>query len=341
MTCHQCSSMFPRGYTIYLGNSDQALTKMFLNYQEDRLLTKINGDFYWVDELLFFNMIDYMLAHLNCDEILAVETEKKNPLQRLHKMKPIKDFLDVKNASWIDDVIEKSRIKSSFQPIVEITDNGIETYGFELLSRGFDQHENIIPPYQMFEAASKRNKLFALDRICRIQSVKSAGRIVNKKAFINFLPNTIYVPEHCLSTTVEVAKRINLPLDQIVFEVVETEKITDIPHLKEIMKYYRSHGFKFALDDVGDGFNGLKTLAEIKPDYVKLDRYFVDGVVNDPAKQAVAKSIFTMGKDLGSTMLAEGVETQADFEWLAEVGYNLFQGYYFGKPSFEVKEYTK
>lgn len=119
---------------------------------------------------------------------------------------------------------------------------------------------------------------------------------------------------------------------QIVFEVVETEKVEDIEHLKTILTYYKEKGFEYALDDVGEGFNTLDLLEDIVPNYMKPDIQYFQGVTADCEKQRIAKQFLHKALEIGSTPLAEGVEAREDYEWLKEIGYQLFQGYLFGRP---------
>ena len=97
--------------------------------------------------------------------------------------------------------------------------------------------------------------------------------------------------------------------------------------------YYRKKGLHYALDDVGEGFSTLETLEQLKPNYMKLDMKFVQGISTDKLKQEAAKKFLTASLQVGAIPLAEGIEESEDFEWLSAVGYELFQGYYFGKPS--------
>lgn len=229
-------------------------------------------------------------------------------------------------------MIDNHSIRTHYQPIVRVKNNEVDIVGHELLSRGIDQNGSIIPPFKMFEAARIRNRLFALDRVCRIKSVKHAAKITDKMIFINFIPTAIYVPEHCLSTTFQLIKQIGIEPEQVVFEVVETDEVEDIEHLKKILNYYKTHGFKYALDDIGTGVNNLKKLASLEPHFVKLAREFADGVSENHEKQNVAKSVVQIAEQLNSQILAEGVERQEDIDYLAAIGYELFQGYFFAKP---------
>jgi EAL domain-containing protein (putative c-di-GMP-specific phosphodiesterase class I) len=108
--------------------------------------------------------------------------------------------------------------------------------------------------------------------------------------------------------------------------------VKDLDHLKTILHYYRSHGFKYALDDVGTGFNNLRVLEQLKPDIVKLAIEFTDGVSQDKTKQKVAQSVLTIAHNMNALALAEGVEREEDLHFLKEMGYDLFQGYFIAKP---------
>lgn len=208
-----------------------------------------------------------------------------------------------------------------------------------MLARFVNEEGDIIYPNVLFPAAKARGRTFALDRLCRINAVRQVKRLnVHQKAFINFIPTAIYRPEYCLRTTVAIANKLSIDSSRFVFEVVETEKIEDTEHLKSILQYYQDNGFHYALDDVGAGYNTMYLLSDLKPPYVKLDMTFVQGVSQSVEKQGVALSFLKKAKDIDAKALAEGVESVEDFEWLKSQGYDLFQGYLFGKPAPEPLE---
>lgn len=242
----------------------------------------------------------------------------------------ITEFSAYTESSWIDSIIREKYINMHFQPIITSEGN---IYGYEMLARFINDDGDIIYPDVIFPAARARGRTFALDRLCRIQGVRQVARLQNnQKAFINFIPTSIYRPEYCLKTTTAVANQLNINSERFVFEVVETEKIDDTDHLKSILKYYQDNGFCYALDDVGAGYNTMDLLSDLKPPYVKLDRQFVDGVHTSSDKQAVALAFLDKANEYGAVTLAEGIESAEDFKWLKSHGYQLFQGYLFGKP---------
>lgn len=235
-----------------------------------------------------------------------------------------------RESSWLDALIKAKNINMYFQPIISHTGH---IFGYELLARFFSEDNTIIYPDKVFPAAKLRGRTFALDKLCRMQAVRQISRLYpDQKAFINFIPTAIYQPEYCLRTTTLLANSLDINSDRFVFEVVETEKVEDIDHLKSILRYYQEHGFSYALDDVGSGYNTLDLLSELKPPFVKLDMAVAQGVSNSIEKQSIAKAFLNKAKSYGALCLAEGIEDINDFHWLKKQGYDLFQGYLFGKP---------
>jgi EAL domain-containing protein (putative c-di-GMP-specific phosphodiesterase class I) len=174
-----------------------------------------------------------------------------------------------------------------------------------------------------------------LDRACRIQAIRTADRQSSPDAlyFINFIPSGIYVAELCLETTFKALKERRISPSRIVFKVTEPEFVRDLDHLKSILRYYRSHGLRYALDDVGEGHNTLDTLRYLEPDIVKLDRKWVSHVDQDPKKRDVALETLETARNVGATALAEGVERAEEAEVLKAMGYLWQQGYLYGKAS--------
>ena len=330
--CDACQ-VSVRGYTLYFARNEMtaSLRSYFNNFDKDKW-EYINTRMFWMEETIFFDLIDYLSVHMLDDQILAVLSDQMDPLRDLDQMKPVQHFRLEREASWIDQVITNRAIVTHFQPIVSYEDEKPEIIGHELLSRAKDEVGAIIPPYKMFEAARARNRLFALDRVCRIESVKNAAPIRDQKIFINFIPTAIYVPEHCLSTTMAMVQQMNFNPGNLVFEVIETDEVKDKEHLKSILHYYKSHGFKYALDDVGTGYNDLNMLMDMEPDYVKLAIEFSNGVSRDKEKRNLAESVVKIAHKMNAKALAEGVERKEDLDCLKSMGYDLFQGYYFGMP---------
>lgn len=177
---------------------------------------------------------------------------------------------------------------------------------------------------------------YRFDQSCRVKAVKGAAELgIQELLSINFLPNAVYQPEACIRSTFEAAHKYNFPKERIIFEVVEGEKVSDRPHLINIFEEYKRFGFKTAIDDFGAGYAGLNLLAEFQPDIVKIDMDLVRNINDSKPKQAIVEGIVHMCQQLGIRVLAEGIETKAERDFLVLSDVSLLQGYLFCKPAFQ------
>lgn len=252
----------------------------------------------------------------------------------LKEMKTLEYYKQLIDSMQLVKIIQKGALTFYFQPVIELATG--EIYGYELLVRGVDDTGELIFPDKLFEWARKGDMLFYLDRACRELSLKIASaKGIKKNIFINFIPTAIYDPQYCLQSTVKWAKQLNFDPQKIIFEVVESEHVEDLEHLKEILQYYQSQGFRVALDDVGSGYSSLNMLIKLHPDIIKVDRGIIDHIDTNDINQSVFKAIAQIAKENNITLLAEGIERVEELEFCKANGANLAQGYYFAKPSAE------
>lgn len=245
---------------------------------------------------------------------------------------PLGETLDT-DSSPLVDILAQRRLETWYQPVISATDNSV--WGYECLVRGRADNSDVIFPAQLLEWARAEKLTFMLDRLCREMHVRNgaaAGLAPNVRLLINFLPTAIYQPQFCLQTTLAAVAESGLSPGQIVFEVVETEKIADREHLKKILEFYREAGFMVALDDVGSGYSGLSLFADLRPDLIKIDRELVSKSAESDFHRGVCSALINLSKQAGQLVLAEGVETQKERDLMKELGVDLFQGYFFAKP---------
>lgn len=323
MQCNNCSVTELKFEIKIEGDSNLlALPQIYshLNRRDIDIVTTENGLI--VDEAGAKELMDFCRHFMDLEQVVF----------RINReaWKPFSEIETVLDMQWIDKVIQKELISCHYQPIVNGNE---EIFAYEMLARFQNEDGSMIYPNEIFPAAKIRGRLYALDRVCRMTAVRYAAKLKGEKAFINFIPTSIYSPEFCLRSTISLSEQLGVDPKSLVFEVVETEKVDDLDHLKKILAYYKEKGFDYALDDVGEGYSTIEMLADLKPKYMKLDMQYVQGVAMDPAKQKVAEKFLKKALEIGSIPLAEGVETREDFKWLKQRGYQLFQGYYFGKPA--------
>jgi EAL domain-containing protein (putative c-di-GMP-specific phosphodiesterase class I) len=219
----------------------------------------------------------------------------------------------------------------AFQPIVDVPAGRI--YAYEALVRGVDG----AGAGTILSSVDNSNR-YSFDQACRVKAIELAADLglASRGSYlsINFLPNAVYEPSACIRLTLATAKRTGFPLERLIFEFTENERL-DPAHVQRIITTYKSMGFKTAIDDFGAGYAGLDLLVRFQPDIIKLDMDLVRGIDTDRARRTVVKAIAVMCKDLGVALLAEGIETLDEHEALCELGIGLQQGYWFAKPAFE------
>ncbi len=230
-------------------------------------------------------------------------------------------------------ILNEQRLTSHFQPIVAL-DAARSVHGYEMLLRAADSQGNAVSPGALIETARNANLLFQLDVAARSSALRAAAaQQVEAKVFINFIPTAIYDPVFCLQKTMATLREVGLSPAQLVFEVVESEMINDMPTLLKILKTYRAAGCQVALDDLGSGYASLNLLHQLQPDYVKLDMELVRDVETTPYKAALTAKILEIANSLGCRSIVEGVETRAELSWLQAHGAQLAQGFLLARPA--------
>ena len=216
----------------------------------------------------------------------------------------------------------------AFQPIVNVATR--EIFAHESLVRG----PNDESAAAIFEHVNDDNR-YRFDQACRVKAVELASQLgLSSYLSINFMPNAVYRPELCIRTTLEAADRYGFRIDRIILEITEGERVDDIAHLREIVEHYKHEGFLTAIDDFGAGYAGLKLLAEIQTDLVKLDMSLIRHIDKDKGRRAITKGIIQVCRDLSMQVIGEGVEDRDEVNTLRDLGVELFQGYYFARPAF-------
>lgn len=248
-------------------------------------------------------------------------------------MEPIARFIGRMEGEWLIRYLQSGSVENVFHPMVNPVTCKIEAY--ECLMRAVLPDGRIANPAEMISTARNAEVMMQLDRVARLSAIRNAARnSISETIFINFNPNTRCEPEICLRNMVEEAATCGIDPARIVFEVTESEYITDSEHLRKVLSFYRSNGFRIALDDLGSGYSSLNLLTELRPDFVKLDMALIRGIDQDRYKQHVTRSLLEMSLKLGVGTVVEGVETDGEWVWATEHGAHLIQGFYFAKPAF-------
>ncbi len=220
-------------------------------------------------------------------------------------------------------------ITMAFQPIFDLESGGV--FAHEALLRGSDGRS----AGEMLTLVDDES-LYNFDQTCRVTAIRLAAKLGMKDALsINFMPNAVYDPATCIRRTLWAADAYEFPIENIVFEFTEVERVRDKDHLKSIVSTYKSMGFRTAIDDFGAGYSGLSLIADVIPDIVKIDREIVSGIDRDGTRRTIVAAMHEMCRDLGISVVAEGIETLGEMSMLRELGITLVQGYLLARPQFE------
>lgn len=216
----------------------------------------------------------------------------------------------------------------AFQPIVDLRERRI--FAHEALVRGLAGES---APFVLGQVTEQTR--YAFDQACRRKAItRAAGLGMRELLSINFLPNAVYRPEVCIRTTLLAARETGFPVQNIVFETTEGEQIADAAWLVEVFSEYQRLGFRTAIDDFGSGYSGLNLLARFQPDLIKLDMELIRNVHERRASQAIIRGVLRTCEDLGIGVIAEGVETTHERDFLFDNGVHLMQGWLFARPAF-------
>ena len=217
----------------------------------------------------------------------------------------------------------------AFQPIFDYRKRGIDS--FEALIRG-PRGE---PAASILSRISSVN-ISRFDEISRWKAIEMAQRLhVPNRLNINLSARGLYQVDLNITATFKASLNMGFPVENIIFEITESESLTDSKTLLRNIKLLQEFGFMTAIDDFGMGYSGLKLLLEYQPNFIKLDRHLISDIDQDTVKQSVFSGIRRMCEKLSIDMVAEGVEKAGEYTWLSKSGVQFFQGYYLARPAFE------
>lgn len=229
-------------------------------------------------------------------------------------------------------ILKEKQVTPVFQPIVDLRSGFI--LGYEGLIRGPEQ-SGFHSPLALFDAARQCGRLWELEELCCRELTASFTRQgLAGKLFLNSSPDMVM---RLLASTRQ-ERRAALPQladmewDRVVVELTESERTVTYDHLSQATELYRQEGLQFAIDDLGEGYASLRLWSELRPEYVKIDKYFVRDIDTDMLKQQLVRSICDIANHAQSTVIAEGIETEAELRTLRHLGVACGQGYLLCRP---------
>jgi len=221
-------------------------------------------------------------------------------------------------------------IRMAFQPIVDLRSKTV--FAYEALLRG--KHGEAAAT--ILRHVTEQNR-YAFDNACRKQSMIQASqwRVQDGPArlAVNVRANIMCSPEACVERTLDLADQLHFPLSKLILEITQHELLLDYVYLNHLVEKFRGYGIHTAIDDFGSSHADLTLLAEVETDIVKIDMTLVRGLNKNPSNCLIVESIVQQADRFRIQVIAEGVETKAEYEVLSRMGVYLMQGYYFARPA--------
>lgn len=236
------------------------------------------------------------------------------------------------------DIIMEKKIFSVYQPIVDLTAGKI--MGYEALSRG-PAGSSLHWPLTLFDLAIKKNMLLPLEQVCREAAIKHFLQPdPGHNLFLNLNAAVIKDPNFTSGATKLILSQQGMLPSQVVFEITERMAIDDYDSFHRSLEHYRRQGYRVAVDDAGAGYSSLQAIAELEPDYIKLDRSIICDIHQSPLKQTLLESMVKLAGVINSQIIAEGVESAEELSFLIQNGVPYAQGYFLARPGFPLPDIT-
>jgi len=261
-----------------------------------------------------------------------------NYIHYLGFLKSNRDFLfqEFKRKEELKVLLRAEKVNTVFQPILSLGDG--DTVGFEILNR--PQSTEIFPTVETFyDYVGSSHNVLMVERFLRklslerySEQIKSSPCHKNQLVFLNIQPQVLADPAYQSGKTLEMLAFHNLSPEKVVLELTEKEAVMDYNLFKKMIEHYRRQGFRIAVDDAGTGYNSLKTLISLKPEFIKIDKSLIRNIEQNPSQQHLVELLLEFALQSETKVIAEGIETLAELRFLKKLGVHLGQGYAIGKP---------
>lgn len=227
------------------------------------------------------------------------------------------------------DIIRSKKISTVFQPIIDFDNKKV--IGYEALSRG--PKGEFEHPDKLFKVAYEADLVWRLERVCREKALMEACKLNKDQLFfLNIDPDAMNDPQFRSKETTKFLENIGLAPERIVFEITERTAIKDYTLFRQSLELFKAYGFQVAVDDVGSGYAGLQSIAEVKPDFIKIDMSLIRNIHKKIVKQNLVETIIKFSRKMDVKVIVEGIENMEEYSKILQLGARYGQGYLFAYP---------
>jgi EAL domain-containing protein (putative c-di-GMP-specific phosphodiesterase class I) len=230
-------------------------------------------------------------------------------------------------------ILAAEQISTLVHPVFDLVN--MDVIGYEALSRGPEGSE-FERPDKLFTVAYDADLVMRLERICRKRALALASAMPEGRLlFLNIEPEAVADPQLRDAITSSMISETKVDPRNVVLELTERAAIADFASFRATLEYLRALGFGVAVDDAGAGYGSLQCLAEVKPEWLKIDLSLVRGCDTDDVRASLIESLVMFAKRVGAHLIAEGIETVGELDALRELGVRYGQGYLLAMPTAE------
>ena len=231
----------------------------------------------------------------------------------------------------LDAIIAGRALHAMFQPVINLAN--AEVLGHEGLVRG-PAGSSLHAPLDLFQTAKGANRLQTVEQLSSEVVLETFGGFgAQSRLFINVSPASFTQFASNIAAILSYTHKLGLDPRAIVIELTESTPNFDYQRIKDAAVHYRRAGFEIAIDDLGEGFSSLRLWSELHPDYVKIDKHFIQNIHNDAIKLEFVRSIQRIAECSGARVIAEGIESEAQLNIVKDLKIAYGQGYLFARPS--------
>ncbi|MCK4911048.1 MAG: EAL domain-containing protein [Thermodesulfovibrionales bacterium] len=233
----------------------------------------------------------------------------------------------------VSRLLRRGFYSTMFQPIVDLRDT--TPVGFEALLRG-PEGTPFESPGPLFNNCGELSEdvLLKLDMACMGSALRTSGPLPpDSRLFINIKGSTLLELSTDLGGLMDLLSELDIPASRVVFELSESMGMESTMEVTRCVQSFRRLGFRFALDDIGVRSPYLYHLLWMEPEYIKLDRTFIKDVDSFERKRDLVEGVVMMASRMGTSLIAEGVESKEEFDTLRYLGVGYVQGFFLGMPA--------
>lgn len=241
---------------------------------------------------------------------------------------------NIRASSFVTDA--RQRLKVALQPIVDV--NSGQSMAYESLVRGYDDM-GFPHPGAVFEHAASERRLAELELMLIDKAIEAYAVLRDETwslLFVN-LDGRLLPQWQDIRTFLELkADQLEIDPSDICIELSEQHQPLGPDAFADAVEGLRQPGFLIAIDDFGTGNSGMQMLYQSSPDFIKIDRFFIKSMADDPKKRLMVRSLVDLAHTLGARVIAEGVETTEELSTCREINCDMVQGFLIARPSTDI-----